>query len=585
MADDKKPTAPPQKPIIKRDKKEKPDARIDSIDKGVGNVNKNLDSLIAKQGQVSNRAEQRADLLIQAADTQRKIDELAESGRSEDAAAMQKSLEETSKLLKGSKNDAAIGNRLAELAIINKDTSDLIEKHGSKDEQATKENLSGIRGVIQKLEEQKTALEDDTLNKDLGRQLGSLGGVFGQYANEETKELKKAYDAAAAREQIEEIKKGAESEESRREAQKINLEANSRLTQIAEGMESFGSSLDSAVMSGAKTAGFVAGLTGLALMFLDPETFQAGITTAIAKISEIFEYVRAVISGDSDEAAYLFEKNIGLFRSIIGGIVLLFSGKIIKFLGTALKAARVFRIFMLGTFIPTLVGGLTAMGTAMGFAVGGIGVILAPVLLIVALIGGLYLGFKALQSSLGPGAGIIDTLKVAMLYFVDFLSMIVNGITFIPRKMISFLGKRAAKWLLGDDFDTSALDAIGAGLKTDRGATAAAEIKAKNEAQAEYNDKRDGGMSAEEIKLEKMANMSEADLMSQVEPSSTIAGEEILAMSDSNSARQKESATSVNAIIQNTTGGNVSRNSKVTSNVIQSPITKATSTLASVTSR
>ena len=292
-----------------------------------------------------------------------------------------------------------------------------------------------------------------------------------------------------------------------------------------------------------------------------------------------------MISGDSDEAAYLFEKNIGLFRSIIGGIVLLFSGKIIKFLGTALKAARVFRIFMLGTFIPTLVGGLTAMGTAMGFAVGGIGVILAPVLLIVALIGGLYLGFKALQSSLGPGAGIIDTLKVAMLYFVDFLSMIVNGITFIPRKMISFLGKRAAKWLLGDDFDTSALDAIGAGLKTDRGATAAAEIKAKNEAQAEYNDKRDGGMSAEEVKLEKMANMSEADLMSQVEPNPTIAGEKILAMSDSNSAGQKESATSVNAIIQNTTGGNVSRNSKVTSNVIQSPITKATSTLASVTSR
>jgi hypothetical protein len=350
-------------------------------------------------------------------------------------------------------------------------------------------------------------------------------------------------------------------------------------------MESFGSSLDSAVMSGAKTAGFVAGLTGLALMFISPETFQAGITTAIAKISEIFEYVRAVISGDSDEAAYLFEKNIGVFRSIIGGIVLLFSGKIIKFLGTALKAARVFRIFMLGTFIPTLVGGLTAMGTAMGFAVGGIGVILAPVLLIVALIGGLYLGFKALQSSLGPGAGIIDTLKVAMLYFVDFLSMIVNGITFIPRKMISFLGKRAAKWLLGDDFDTSALDAIGAGLKTDRGATAAAEIKAKNEAQAEYNDKRDGGMSAEEVKLEKMANMSEADLMSQVEPNPTIAGEKILAMSDSNSAGQKEGSSSVATVIQQNTGGSVSSVSRVTSNVVQSPITKATSTLASVTSR
>jgi len=68
-----------------------------------------------------------------------------------------------------------------------------------------------------------------------------------------------------------------------------------------------------------------------------------------------------------------------------------------------------------------------------------------------------------------------------MLYFVDFLAMIVNGITFIPRKMISFLGKRAAGWILGDDFDTSALDAIGDGLDTGRGRRAADEIRKKNE--------------------------------------------------------------------------------------------------------
>ena len=61
--------------------------------------------------------------------------------------------------------------------------------------------------------------------------------------------------------------------------------------------------------------------------------------------------------------------------------------------------------------------------------------------------------------------------------------------------------------------------------------------------------------------------------------------EGILAMSDSNAAGQKQSVASTNTIIQQNTGGSVSKVSKVTSNVIQSPITKATSTLASVTSR
>jgi hypothetical protein len=103
---------------------------------------------------------------------------------------------------------------------------------------------------------------------------------------------------------------------------------------------------------------------------------------------------------------------------------------------------------------------------------------------VIAVIGGLYYGFQKLRESLGPGAGIIDTLKVAALYLVDFLSMLVNGITFVPRKIIGFLGARAAKWLFGDDFDTSALDSISRGLRTDRGATAAADLRAENEARA-----------------------------------------------------------------------------------------------------
>ena len=593
MADDKKPT-PPQKPITKRDEKEKPDARIDSIDKGVGNVNKNLDSLIAKQGQVSNRAEQRADLLIQAADTQRKIDELAESGRSEDAAAMQKSLEETSKLLKGSKNDAAIGNRLAELAIINKDTSDLIEKHGSKDEQATKKNLSGIQGVIQKLEEQKTALEDDTLNKDLGRQLGSLGGLFGQYANEETKELKKAYDdanvnlknaiangddeaAAAAREQIEEIKKGAESEENRREAQKINLEANSRLVQIANGMESLGDKYDKSAGAAARGAGFLAGLVGLALMFVDPETFNEVMTSVIESVTGIFDTIYAFFTGDWEGFTQGFSDNWEAIGLLFLGIVAMFGGKMLTALGKGLKIARVFRIFMMGTFIPTMAAAFSSMAATLTPIVAAMAPILLPVLAIMALVGGLYFGFKKLQDSLGPGAGIMDTLKVAMLYFVDFLSMIVNGITFIPRKILGFIGPRLMKWIMGDDFDTSAIENMAEGLDTNRGATAAAEIKAKNEAAAEEKESEIDPMDLTEVPNPVFEELNK--------PKTTIDGSDILQTSDANAAANKESSTSVQAVITNATGGTTTTNNVIQSTVSGGRETRATRSMAATFSR
>ena len=602
MADDDKKNPAPQKPIEKRkEKKPSVDPTIGNIDKGVQDANKNLDALIQRSGQVSNRAEQRADLLLQAADTQKKIDELSENGRAKDAAEMQKALDETSKLLKGSKTDIAIGNRLAELATINSDTSSLIEKYGSKEEQATKENLSSLQNVIKRIEKQTALTEGDTLNKDLGKQLKKLGGVFGKDSTMQTKALQKAYDEAqknlalpmneknkelilAAREQIDEIKKGAESEENRREAQKLNEEANSRLLQIANSMENFGDKLDAGISGAAKGVGFIAALTGLALLFVDPEKFNEIMTTAIEKIGAVINYFSALFNGESQEAAYLFEQNAGLFTSLIGGILLLFSGKIIKFLGTALKAARVFRVFMIGTFIPTIVAGLTTLGTAMGFAVGGLGVVLAPALLIVAIIGGLYFAFKKLQDSLGPGAGIMDTLKVAMLYFVDFLAMIVNGITFIPRKIIGMLGPRLAKWLMGDDFDTSMIDSLAAGLDTGRGARAAEEIRKKNEEQAAYNEARDSGMSKEEASAASMAGMTEEELMAQVNAKTTVDG---AAISQSSADLQADQQTASNNVSVSTVTSTptTTNNQVIQSNVTHMLPSAATSVLGGASSR
>ena len=331
--------------------------------------------------------------------------------------------------------------------------------------------------------------------------------------------------------------------------------------QIANGMENMGDKIDGAVMAGAKGAGFLAGLTGLALLFIDPETFQAVMASIIEKASIVFDTIYALVSGDFDKAGTLFSENMGLFGSLIGGIMLLFAGKIIRVIGTALKVARAFRIFMMATFIPTLIGMFSAITTAMAPIVAAMAPILLPVLAIMALVGGLYYGFKKLQDSLGPGASIMDTLKVAMLYFVDFLSMIVNGITFIPRKVIGMLGPRLAKWIMGDDFDTSVIDNLAAGLDTGRGKRAAEEIRMKNEAAALEE--------ASKPKEEEpdFSTMTEEELMAQVNAKTTVDG---AAISQSSADLQADQATSQSNINVST----VTSTPTTTNNqVIQSTVT------------
>ena len=599
--DDKKNPVPPQKPIAERkEKPKKEDKKVEKdTQKEVITTNKNLDALVSANVSSADRAERKADALSKSVDAQKEIDKLNAAGRTKDAENFQKALDESVKLLKGSRNDKSIENRLAELTAINDQANKISES--LQKTIANDPSVSGIERLTQKIEDQTSTIESDTTAMETGKRLDKLGGMFGQFSNSQTQELQDSFNQAQedlkdaiesgdtagedlARAQLEAISKGAESEENRREAQKLNEEANSRLMQIANGMENMGDKLDAGISGAAKGVGFIAALTGLALLFIDPEKFNEIMSTAINKIGAVINYFAALFNGESEEAAYLFEQNAGLFKSLIGGILLLFSGKIIKFLGVALKAARTFRLFMIGTFIPTLVGGLTSIGAAMGFAVGSIGAVLAPVLLIVALVGGLYLGFKKLQDSLGPGAGIIDTLKVAMLYFVDFLSMIVNGITFIPRKMIGFLGKRAAKWLLGDDFDTSALDAISEGLDTGRGARAAAEIKAENEKQAAYNEARDSGMSKEEAKTASMAGMTQEELLAAVEKKTTIDG---AAISQSSADLQADQATSQSNISVSTVTSTptTTNNQVIQSNVTHMLPSAATSVLGGASSR
>ena len=75
----------------------------------------------------SSRAEAKADALSKSVDAQKKIDKLNAAGRTKDAEKCQKALDESVKLLKGSKNDKSIENRLAELTAINDQSNKITE--------------------------------------------------------------------------------------------------------------------------------------------------------------------------------------------------------------------------------------------------------------------------------------------------------------------------------------------------------------------------------------------------------------------------------------------------------------------------
>jgi len=336
-----------------------------------------------------------------------------------------------------------------------------------------------------------------------------------------------------AMKQLAAVQDAASNEEARRESAKALDAQQSSLNKIGDSLIGLGGKFDGFAAGVKGTGGFLAGLTGLALAIFSPETLQKFITSAIEGVTGVINGIVALFKGDTETAFQLFGDNLGTVAAIFAGIALQFGGTIITKIGTLFKtvqtvmtALKVFQAFMMTTALP-------AMSAFFSGMIASISAVLVPMLPIIAigagialLLGGLYLAFTKLQDSLGPGAGIVDTLKVAALYFVDFLSMLVNAITFIPRKIIGFLGAKAAKWLFGDDVDTSMFDSISEGLDTNRGAKAAEEIRLKNEAKAP-NEAKD-----------KLSKSDYEDIMGPLTPKQE--AEDILGTSAENQALVQE---------------------------------------------
>lgn len=470
-----------------------------------------LDELVKinkQQSTVTQKMEDKASANLKISEALFKIQENPDLLLEDRAKGTESRLLEIKDLLSKTNNSEEVKKLLDESTSLFDQLVNVQEASNKKLETAISDNqtLNGLKLLNSKLSEQNDLVKADVTSFETAKALKNLEGFMGRNADETTRELRAGYEEATsdlktaikednaeaaeiARRQLEEIAKAAQTEEERREAVKLAELQSTALFQMGDKLEGLGEKMDG--MGLAAKGGFLAGIAGLFLMFTDPEKFRAILKSVMGAIDGFFTAISLLLQGDVSGAMEAMKGHWGTFAAIVGSIGVLFLGKIVSLLGSAfkkmqmlVKAVQVFRVFMMTKFITPMIAGLQAMGASLGLAAGSMSAILAPALIIVAILGGLLWGFNKLRESLGPGASIMDTLKVAALYFIDFLAMIVNGLTFIPRKLIGFLGKRAAKWLLGEDFDTSALDAISEGLDTGRGARAAAEIREKNEKEA-----------------------------------------------------------------------------------------------------
>ena len=431
-----------------------------------------------------------------------RLEELVEIEKSANSAAKinAAAFERRTKELEDKKNKAEKAEQLA----LEKKKQDDENFEKLKESLKEEEEKLGLKGLTDKIKDQTETLKSQTTlgKRELGTRLTKLSlGSMSEEEKENALILKDAFKEAQsnlqkalesgdhekiklARKQVENLEDSVQSEEDRREQSQKQRDSNSTLIKIKEGVEGFNSKLADMASGG----GFVAGLAAIALAVFSPETLSAVVRKFINWFTAIVDALEALINGDMESFKKTFNDNLALFASLAGLLVLYFGPQLLGLLANVANTVRTVRTFMMVTALPAISSFFTGMMTS-------VSAMLVPMLPaiaigagIIAVLGVLLIAFNKLKESLGPGASIVDTLKVAGLFLLDFLAMLVNGITFIPRKLIDLLGPTVAKFIMGDDFDTSAIEAIGEGFDTGRGKREIARQRAENEARVKQEE-------------------------------------------------------------------------------------------------
>lgn len=586
------------------------------------------EKILNKQKEVAEKQVKRQDQQLKLAEAQKKIDEAMNRGQTTLANSLSRSLDNVKFALEKDPNNAdLIANRLEETEDIIKNVDNALEAQGKKID-----NDPVVRSLGDLIEENKrntSLLEaDSSAQLELQNQLRSLNGSFSgldeagrenaallqQQFLVSSEALKAAIESGdmqaqdLAMKQLEEIKSGAESEENRREAQKMNELANSRLYQIADATEKTAEGISDAIGGALASAGMLAGLAGLALLFLDPETFQSIMESIIDQVGGVVDFIKGIITGDFEMAM----SGLGDSWMLLSGVALALLPKVVGFIANIIKAVKVFQVFMMKTFIPgilnmyrsimssrpvmiltqtlnkiatgfkvfmmgTFIPGMVSMFTGMIAAVtpvlAAMAPILLPILAIAAVFGLIAVALAKIRDAMGF-TSIFDVLMLGLAHMKDAFAHVVNTVGSIVNFIMGLVEKFGK--FLGFEIDLPKIPK----MATDNAARKKAELEVKAaEAAIEEATKNP---TFEELEEGTYPGGAEFDQMLVSSPEFDAA---LLDSSSMDNELLKTSGQRGDAIVTNVTrqGNQTTTTTSVTT--IQAPLTRASGILGSVTAR
>lgn len=491
-------------------------------------TNKDIKALLETTEGANERNAKRQETLLEAVKLGNKIEDLNSRGEGKRAEQIQVAMDSVLETLKSSNNGKALENRLKEMNNLNEQANNILE--ANKNIIEGDETVNRLSQLSESIQGQTDVIETQTKNdneskKSLNKLLMTTkaGDPFIQQLQEDFNTSQANLQAAIesgnqqdidlALAQVKATQDTIQSEEDKRESIAKQEEANSLLANMADGIENFGG-------KAAKTAGFLAGIAGLATLFFSPETFAKIVKKAIDVVKNIVSVVDDFINGDFESAGETIKENFGTFATILGvGIIGVLpkllrafrvlqtafttfrvfmasefvanmmanlksmmssvGGAFMKVFRGLTKMFTVFRVFMMTSFIPSMIAGFSGMMAAMVPILAAMAPILLPILAIGALFGVIAFALTKVRDAMGF-TSVFDVIMYGLSFIQDGFAHLGNVFIRIAKK-IAGLGARLLEFLGVDvpDWVYKARDMEL--MRTDNAARKKAELQAKAE--------------------------------------------------------------------------------------------------------
>lgn len=489
----------------------------------VDTTNKELKALLEATEGGNERNAKRQETLLEAVKLGNKIEDLNSRGEGKRAEQLQTAMDSVLDTLKRSNNGKALENRLSEIVNLSDQANNILD--ANKNVIEGDETVNRLSQLSEQIKGQTDVIETQTKSttdseKSLNKLLMSTeaGDPFIQQLQKDFQDSQANLQAAIesgnqqdvdlALAQVKATQDTIQSEEDKREALKKQDEANSLLLNMADGIENFGG-------KAVKTAGFLAGIAGLATLFFSPETFSKIVGKAIEVVSNIVSVIDDFINGDFESAKETIKENFGQFATILGvGIIAALPKllRVFKMLQTGFTTFRVFmasqfvanmmanlrsmmasvggafmkvfrgltklftvfRVFMMTSFIPSMIAGFTGMMAGMVPILAAMAPILLPILAIAAVFGLIVFALTKIRDALGF-TSVFDVMLLGIAYLKDAFAHVVNFIGSIVNFILGMVEKFGK--FLGFDIDLPEIPK----MDTDNAAKKKAELQAKAE--------------------------------------------------------------------------------------------------------